>query len=187
MWITSELRESSSSFVPTRFSSRFSRSPPSLPSSPPTLSLPFPSHSYWGGDLSIPSPRPAYQINATSPGTDAAVSAAAAFASAAFLYTPNNALTTSSSAYSPPAGLVNQSYATTLLGHARDLYAFANSTTRQVYQVAVPQVKDIYASSGWEDGMVWGGLWVSFSKDVLLFELRGKRKERRVRSKNESS
>ena len=43
MWITSELRESSSSFVPTRFSSRFSRSPPSLPSSPPTLSLPFPS------------------------------------------------------------------------------------------------------------------------------------------------
>ncbi|THH01873.1 hypothetical protein EW026_g888 [Hermanssonia centrifuga] len=73
-------------------------------------------NTYWGGDHDIPTPRTSYQINATSPGTDAAAQAAAAFAACSALYA-NRALTSSAS-----ASLANTSYATTLLNHAQQLY-----------------------------------------------------------------
>ncbi|KAL7410654.1 putative endoglucanase E-4 precursor [Mrakia frigida] len=120
-------------------------------------------NNYWGGDLTLPLPRPAYQINLTFPGTDAAASASAAFASASFLYS-STPLLTSPTAYSPPQGLANQSYAQTLLGHARELYAFAaGAEPKGVYQKSVPAVKGIYASSGWEDALVWAGLWMALA------------------------
>jgi endoglucanase len=118
--------------------------------------------SYWGGDQGIPLPRQSFPINATSPGTDAAASAAAAFAASSMLYS-GASLATSSSAYSPPSSLANATYAQLLLSHAKDLYNFANTTTRQTYQTAVPEVKGVYASSGWQDEMIWGGLWMALA------------------------
>lgn len=119
-------------------------------------------NNYWGGDQGIPNPRQSYVINSTAPGTDAAASAAAAFAASSVLYS-GTPLATTSSAYSPPASIVNATYAQILLSHAKDLYDFANTTTRQVYQTNVPAVKGVYASSGWQDEMVWGGLWMALA------------------------
>ena len=68
-------------------------------------------NSYWGGDRSIPSPRPVYQINDTYPGTDAAAQTAAAFAACSNLY-GNRAF--DNSTFSTPASLQDNTYSDTL-------------------------------------------------------------------------
>ncbi|KAF8322017.1 Six-hairpin glycosidase [Clavulina sp. PMI_390] len=137
-------------------------------------------NNYWGGDQNIPGPRPSYQINATHPGTDAAAQAASALASCSLLYynsTPllsPTSLSSSSSSLSsltsPLHALANPTYAAQLYAHAEALYSFARDTTpRQLYQVAVPQVAGSYASSAWEDELVGAGLWVSLARARTLF------------------
>ncbi|CED84676.1 glycoside hydrolase family 9 protein [Phaffia rhodozyma] len=115
-------------------------------------------NNYWGDDLDIPSPRPSYQINGSAPGTDAAASAAAAFASNSFLYAGQ-----SLNYQNVSSTIANSSYASTLLQHAKDLYTFATTSTLQVYQTDVPAVADVYGSSGYGDDLVWAGLWLSLA------------------------
>ncbi|KAJ8472616.1 hypothetical protein ONZ51_g8400 [Trametes cubensis] len=117
-------------------------------------------NAYWGGDRFIPAPRPSYQINNTSPGTDAAAQASAAFAACSSLYS-NRTLSSSSSALT----LTNDSYASTLHSHARDLYTFATNATggMQTYQTAVPQSADAYASSGYSDELAIAALFLSLA------------------------
>ncbi|KAH9927154.1 Six-hairpin glycosidase [Epithele typhae] len=115
---------------------------------------------YWGGDRQIPTPRPSLQINDTSPGTDAAAQASAAFAACSALYS-NRTLTPSAT-----FALSDATYAATLLSHAQDLYAFATnaSSGMQVYQHAVPQVGNAYASSDYHDELAIAALFLALSE-----------------------
>ncbi|WVQ78882.1 hypothetical protein IAT38_000973 [Cryptococcus sp. DSM 104549] len=115
---------------------------------------------YWGGDEDIPTPRPAYQINSSFPGTDAWSSASAAFSIASLLYTPSISYNTSSSA-SPPTSpsLANSTYSAQLLSHAKTLYETANSTSpRATYYDTLGEEVAAYASSGWKDDLCLSAL-----------------------------
>ncbi|KAF8974347.1 glycoside hydrolase family 9 protein [Flammula alnicola] len=118
--------------------------------------------SYWGGDRSIPSPRPVYTITNTNPGTDAAAGAAAAFAACSNLYASR---AFNSSIYSAPASLRNDSYSVKLLSHAQQLYSFAVNATngRKTYQTSVPQAASIYGSSGYGDELAIAALFLSYA------------------------
>ncbi|KIJ56749.1 glycoside hydrolase family 9 protein [Sphaerobolus stellatus SS14] len=116
--------------------------------------------SYWGGDQGIPGPRPSFQINDTSPGTDAAAQASAAFAACSLLYAgqPLNAT-------ARPASLRNTTYAQILLSHATQLYDFAlNAAGGQVtYQKSVPQVAETYPSTSFGDELTIASLFLSYA------------------------
>ncbi|KAI0321872.1 family 9 glycosyl hydrolase [Amylostereum chailletii] len=118
-------------------------------------------NAYWGGDRNIPSDRPSYQINSTHPGTDAAASAAAAFAACSNLYAGR----TLGFAYSSPASLQNTTYANTLLTHAEQLYSFAVNASgpQQTYQTAVPAAGEAYASSSYGDDLSIAALFLSWA------------------------
>ncbi|OCH90734.1 Six-hairpin glycosidase [Obba rivulosa] len=124
---------------------------------------------YWGGDQGIPGPRPSYQINDTSPGTDAAAQAAAAFAACSALYSnhtlsPPPASPNASLALSP-ASLQNATYASTLLAHAQQLWDFATNATggQRTYQTSVPAAGEAYASSGYGDELTVAGFFLSLA------------------------
>ncbi|KAF8264958.1 glycoside hydrolase family 9 protein [Lactarius quietus] len=116
---------------------------------------------YWGGDLGIPQDRPSYQINDTSPGTDAAAGASAAFAACSILYANQNL----GPSYSTPASLQNSSYAATLLTHAQDLYAFAVNASggQQTFQSAIPEAGIAYASSSYGDDLAMAALFLAWA------------------------
>nr|QDK64602.1 endoglucanase 5 [Ganoderma lucidum] len=116
-------------------------------------------NNYWGGDRTIPTPRPSYPINNTSPGTDAAAQGAATFAACSALYN-NRTLSASSST----SALQNSSYAALLQGHARDLYSFATSARMQLYQQSVPTAGDAYASSGYMDELAIAAMFLALSE-----------------------
>ncbi|KAH9850026.1 Six-hairpin glycosidase [Lenzites betulinus] len=120
-------------------------------------------NAYWGGDRNIPSPRPSYQINDTSPGTDAAAQASAAFAACSALYS-NRTLSTSTST----TALANSSYASTLQNHARELYTFATGAQggMQTYQTAVPQSGEAYASSSYIDELAIAALFLALTEST---------------------
>lgn len=117
---------------------------------------------YWGGDLSIPSPRTVYTIDDDHPGTDVAAAAAAAFAACSNLYANRSF---DGSSFNAPASLRNDSYAGTLLLHAEQLYTFAVNATggRKVYQTSVPAADSIYPSSGYGDDLAIAALFLSYA------------------------
>ncbi|KAF8914060.1 glycoside hydrolase family 9 protein [Gymnopilus junonius] len=125
-------------------------------------------NTYWGGDRSIPSPRSVYLINDSNPGTDAAASAAAAFAACSNLYANRGF---SNTTYSAPAQLRNDSYAATLLTHAQQLYSFAVNATngRKTYQTSVPQVAYAYASSGYGDDLTMAALLLAYATGLVSY------------------
>lgn len=140
-------------------------------------------NAYWGGDLNIPQNRPSYQINDTSPGTDAAAGASAAFAACSNLYANRNL----GPSFSTAASLQNSTYADTLLTHAQDLYSFAVNASggKQTYQSAVPQAGIAYSSSSYGDDLTMAALflaWATNSSDYYShaetyyaqYSLRGK-------------
>jgi endoglucanase len=99
-------------------------------------------HSSWSDDLRIASPRPAYALDASHPGSDMAASAAAALASASIVFRASDS-----------------AYANTLLDHARALYRFAY-TVPGVYSTSIPDAADSYGSSGTADDLAWGAIWL---------------------------
>jgi len=124
---------------------------------------PFKDDAYWGGDATIPVPRPSYQINNTSPGTDAAAMASAAFSSCASLYAGRGF----NGSYAGPASLQDATYANTLLTHAQQLYTFAVNATggKMTYQTSVPRASASYASSGFGDDLTLGALFLSLAEN----------------------
>ncbi|KAF9055097.1 glycoside hydrolase family 9 protein [Hymenopellis radicata] len=120
-------------------------------------------NAYWGGDQDIPTPRPSFQINSTSPGTDVAAGVSAAFSACSNLY----ANRTFGSAYNSSASLQNTTYAATLLAHADTLYSFAVNASggQTVYQSSVPAVKDSYASSSYDDELTIAALFLARAKN----------------------
>lgn len=108
-----------------------------------------------GGDQNIPTPRPAYPVNSSSPGTDAWASAATAFAMGSILYSaqPNF---TPTSASSPPISpsIDNATYSSQLLSHAEALYRTAKNTTPYtLYASSLPAIKGAYGSSDFGDDL----------------------------------
>lgn len=108
-------------------------------------------NSYWGGDQNIPTPRPAYQVNDTNPGTDVAASVSAAFSACSLLYSNKTLVATATI----PSAIVNTTYANTLLTHSRQLLNFAVNATggMQKYQEGTPQVGDAYPSTSYYDDL----------------------------------
>lgn len=87
--------------------------------------------------------RPAYGLDPTHPGSDAAGEAAAALAAASIVFRPTD-----------PA------YADQLLEHARQLYTFAD-TYRGKYSDSIPDAAAYYNSfSGYNDELAWGATWL---------------------------
>ncbi|KAL5508435.1 hypothetical protein ACEPAH_6054 [Sanghuangporus vaninii] len=119
---------------------------------------------YWGGDLGIPTPRISYQINDTSPGTDAAAGTSAAFSACSALYSGQQFNTPLSGA----ASLQNATYASTLLEHAQSLYSFAVNASggQQVYQNSVPQAADAYGSSTFGDELTIAALFLAMATNA---------------------
>ncbi|KAI0248718.1 glycoside hydrolase family 9 protein [Lactifluus subvellereus] len=124
-------------------------------------------NAYWGGDLGIPQVRPSYHINDTSPGTDAAAGASAAFAACSNLYANRNL----GPSFSTPASLQNSTYADILLTHARDLYTFAVNASggQQTYQTAASQAGIAYASSSYGDELAMAALLLAWATDSSEF------------------
>ncbi|KAK9761619.1 hypothetical protein K7432_013349 [Basidiobolus ranarum] len=103
------------------------------------------SKQYWGSDLNIPYPRPAFKIDLNHRGTDIAAETAAACAAASILFREK---------YS------DAKYADILLEHAKDLLKLAEIEPWVRYHESVPEVTDFYGSRGFGDELCWGNLWL---------------------------
>ena len=100
-------------------------------------------HAFWGPPEVMTMSRPSYKVTRTTPGSDLCGETAAALAACSMLFQSSN-----------PA------YAATLLGHARKLYAFAD-TYRGKYSDAITAAQGYYTSwSGYQDELLWGALWL---------------------------
>src|SRR5256885_1602503 len=102
-------------------------------------------HNYWGTDLNIPLPRPAFKVGGVRHGTDVSGEAAGAFASAAIIFKEKFA---------------DLEYSNLLLTHAKRIYEFAELKPFQLYSQNVPEVKGLYETVHFEDKLVWGALWI---------------------------
>ncbi|MGC4807407.1 glycoside hydrolase family 9 protein [Micromonospora sp. DT233] len=100
-------------------------------------------HKWWGPAEVLPMARPAYKIDASCGGADLAGETAAAMAASSMVFRPTDV-----------------TYADKLLGHARQLYTFAD-TVRKNYHECITDASTFYKSwSGWQDELVWGAIWL---------------------------
>lgn len=100
-------------------------------------------HSWWGPVEVYPLAAPSYKIDATCGGSDVAAETAAAMAAASMVFKTTDV-----------------AYATTLLTHAKQLYAFAD-TVRAKYSDCVTDAANFYRSwSGYSDELAWGAAWL---------------------------
>ncbi|WP_444950480.1 glycoside hydrolase family 9 protein [Micromonospora ureilytica] len=100
-------------------------------------------HKWWGPAEVMQMARPAYKIDASCGGADLAGETAAAMAASSMVFRPTDA-----------------TYADKLLGHARQLYTFAD-TVRKSYHECITDATSFYRSwSGWQDELVWAAIWL---------------------------
>ncbi|KAK7262948.1 hypothetical protein RJT34_30530 [Clitoria ternatea] len=99
-------------------------------------------HDCWERPEDMTEERPLTQVNSSYPGTEVAAETAAALASASLVFKK-----------------INFSYSEILLGHAQQLFTFAD-TYRASYSASIPQVRKYYNSSGYEDELLWAGTWL---------------------------
>ncbi|WP_428961283.1 glycoside hydrolase family 9 protein [Micromonospora fluostatini] len=100
-------------------------------------------HKWWGPAEVMPMARPAYKIDASCGGADLAGETAAAMAASSMVFRPTDA-----------------AYADKLVGHARQLYTFAD-TVRKSYSECITDATSFYRSwSGYQDELVWGAVWL---------------------------
>ncbi|KAG0173021.1 hypothetical protein DFQ29_008135 [Apophysomyces sp. BC1021] len=100
---------------------------------------------YWGPDTDIPTPRPSFMVNGSSPGTDVSALTAAALASAATVFRLSS----------------DHNYADRLVSHAEELYEFAEKAQPwQVYTDAIPEARSMYETVNYTSQLVYGALWL---------------------------
>ncbi|CAE6049500.1 unnamed protein product [Arabidopsis arenosa] len=99
-------------------------------------------HKCWMRPEDMTTPRPSFRIDAQHPGSDLAGETAAAMAAASIAFAPSD-----------------KAYANILIGHAKDLFAFAKGHPG-VYQKSIPNAGGFYASSGYEDELLWAAAWL---------------------------
>jgi Glycosyl hydrolase family 9/FG-GAP-like repeat len=99
-------------------------------------------HAFWGRPEDMTMARPSYKIDTLNPGSDLAGESAAALAAASIVFRSTD---------------VN--YANQLLDNAKKLYYFAD-TYRGKYSDAITDAQAFYNSSGYEDELGWGAIWL---------------------------
>ncbi|XP_061341166.1 endoglucanase 2-like [Gastrolobium bilobum] len=99
-------------------------------------------HNCWERPEDMTEERPLIQVNSSFPGTEVAAETAAALASASLVFKE-----------------INLTYSQILLGHAKQLFTFAD-TYRASYSVSIPQVAKYYNSSGYGDELLWASTWL---------------------------
>ncbi|KAJ3700658.1 hypothetical protein LUZ61_004363 [Rhynchospora tenuis] len=100
-------------------------------------------HYCWQRPEDMTTPRQAYKIDKTKPGSDLAAETAAAMASASIVFRK-----------------VNPHYSHLLLNHAQQLFEFADKY-RGSYDSSIEAVKSYYGSiSGYKDELLWAALWL---------------------------
>ena len=99
-------------------------------------------HNCWERPEDMTEKRPITQVNSSYPGTEVAAETAAALASASLVFKE-----------------INLPYSEILLGHAQQLFTFAD-TYKGSYSVSIPQVGEFYNSSGYGDELLWAGSWL---------------------------
>ncbi|MFZ5542059.1 MAG: glycoside hydrolase family 9 protein [Pseudomonadota bacterium] len=100
-------------------------------------------HSWWGPVEVYPLAAPAYKIDASCGGSDVAAETAAAMTAASMVFKPSDA-----------------AYATKLLTHAKQLFAFADRV-RAKYSDCVTDAASYYKSwSGYYDELAWAAAWL---------------------------
>nr|AXQ39838.1 beta-1,4-endoglucanase [Loboptera decipiens] len=99
-------------------------------------------HNYWGRPEDMTMARPAYRIDTSHPGSDLAAETAAALAAASIVFKSTD-----------------PTYSQHLLTHAKQLFTFAD-TYRGKYSDSISDAKNFYSSSGYEDELVWGAVWL---------------------------
>ncbi len=99
-------------------------------------------HSWWGPAEVLPMERPAYKVDASSPGSTVCAEAAACLASAAIVFTKNG----------------DADYAKNCLSHAEALYRMADTARSDT---GYTQANGFYDShSGFYDELAWAGAWL---------------------------
>ncbi len=100
-------------------------------------------HASWSAPEVMKMNRPAYRLDPSKPGSDAAGEAAAALAAASIAFRG-----------------VDNAYADRLLRHAKELFSFAD-TYRGKYSDSIPDARNYYNSySGYYDELVWSAAWL---------------------------
>lgn len=100
-------------------------------------------HKFWGRPEDMTMPRPAYKVNKTAPGSDAAGGAAASLAAGYLVFNETD-----------------PNFASKLLTAAKSLYLFGK-TYQGIYTKSLgPQIGSAYSSSGYKDEMCEGAAWL---------------------------
>ncbi|MCO5562311.1 hypothetical protein L7F22_015937 [Adiantum nelumboides] len=100
-------------------------------------------HNCWQRSEDMTTPRQAYRLDASHPGSDQAGETAAAMAAASLAFKNQN-----------------PSYSSTLLQHARQLFTFAD-TYKGKYDDSIYNAKAFYKSvSGYNDELLWAAIWL---------------------------
>ncbi|KAL1806818.1 hypothetical protein ACET3Z_029886 [Daucus carota] len=99
-------------------------------------------HYCWERAEDMTTSRTAYKLDTKNPGSDLAGETAAAFAAASLAFKP-----------------YDSSYSNLLLVHAKQLFSFADRF-RGLSINSIPNSKKFYASSGYEDELLWAAAWL---------------------------
>ncbi|XP_020522306.1 endoglucanase 14 [Amborella trichopoda] len=99
-------------------------------------------HICWQRPEDMTTPRPAFKVDDSHPGSDLAGETAAAMAAASVVFQQ-----------------ADPRYSALLLGHAKQLFEFGRNHLGY-YHDSIPDAKTFYESSLYEDDLLWGAAWL---------------------------
>ncbi|EFJ20703.1 hypothetical protein SELMODRAFT_417952 [Selaginella moellendorffii] len=99
-------------------------------------------HVCWEKPETMDTPRPCLSVNTSKPGSDVAAETSAAMAASSLVFRSDNS-----------------SYADELLGHAKDLFSFADGF-RGSYTRSFVKDQQFYNSTGYGDELLWAAAWL---------------------------
>ncbi|KAI4381761.1 hypothetical protein MLD38_007806 [Melastoma candidum] len=104
-------------------------------------------HNCWRRPEDMIERRPVFQVNTSFPGTEVAAETAAVMAAASLVFRNTDS-----------------AYSSSLLFHAQQLFAFAD-TYKGSYSTSIPQVQKYYNSSGFGDELLWAASWLYLASE----------------------
>lgn len=107
-------------------------------------------HAFWGSAEIIQMERPAYKVDLNNPGSAVCAETAASLAAASIAFKD-----------------IDPAYAATCLKHAKELFAFAETTKSDAgYQ---KQAAGYYTSSSFYDDLSWASMWIYLATDDATY------------------
>nr|XP_039250714.1 uncharacterized protein LOC120328324 isoform X2 [Styela clava] len=100
-------------------------------------------HKLWESSQRMDWERPAFKLSPDEPGSDLAAETAAALAAASILFEK-----------------VAPDYSAKLIGHAIELWQFAEVYRGRYDFLVMKKAEEFYGSSGYDDELVWGAVWL---------------------------